>query len=427
MGGTTAKVTLIDDGDPLVTDQLEIDRVNTREGSGLVVNAPSVDLVEIGAGGGSIAEIVDGVLKVGPRSASSVPGPACYGRGGTKPTVTDANLVLGYLDPDYFLGGQMPLDVEAAETALSKHIAAPLGIDITKAAWGIYEVVTQHMALATQVVSVGRGKDPRDYTFISFGGAGPLHGARLARLLGCKTYLSPPGAGATSAFGLIMSEPLFNLVRTRVMRLSEFDASVVSALYVDLEKEASELLKGTHVDGEWQFERLADMKFIGQGHELRVSLAGDPKSTEDVTRLREKFLSVYRETYGQVHSEFPIEVTSWRLNARCRLSAIKIEQFEPKPYDVSRAMRTKRPAFFPEVGGYVETPVYNRYMLGAGHTFQGPAIVEERESTAVVLPGDRATIDQFGNLIVELNDQEIDALTEPSRNAVNKKHQFAPA
>ena len=402
MGGTTAKVTLIDDGYPLVTDQLEVDRVNTRDGSGLVINAPSVDLVEIGAGGGSIASIADGVLKVGPLSASSVPGPACYGRGGRRPTVTDANLVLGYLDAEYFLGGQMKLDVEAAKVAISGQVAAPLGLDITQAAWGIYEVVTQHMALATQVVSVGRGKDPRDYTFISFGGAGSLHGARLARLLGCKTYLSPPGAGATSAFGLIMSEPLFNLSHTRVMRLAEFEKGVVADLYAKLEDEAAQLLQGTKVEGDWQFERLADMKFVGQGHELSVSFANEPGSTENPAALRERFLAVYRETYGRVYSDLPVEVTSWRLNARCRLSAMNIEQSKAKPYDVSEAMRTKRPAFFPEAGGYVETPVYDRYRLGVGHWFKGPAIVEERESTVVILPGDRATVDHLGNLVVEL-------------------------
>ena len=405
MGGTTAKVTLIDDGNPLVTDQLEVDRMNAREGSGLVLNAPSVDLVEIGAGGGSIAQVADGTLKVGPQSASSVPGPACYGRGGTRPTVTDANLVLGYLDANYFLGGKMPLEAEAARSAIAEHIGKPLGLDITQAAWGIYEVVTQNMALATQVVSVGRGKDPRDYTFISFGGAGPLHGARLARLLGCRTFLSPAGAGATSAFGLIMSEPLFNLSQTRVMRLAKFEPQIVSALFQKMEEDARALLLGTKVAGNWQFEYRADMKFVGQGHELNVLLGSEAKAAQNPDEMRQSFLSLYRKTYGHAHDN-PVDVTSWRLSARCRVPAMKFERCDAKPYDVSKAMRATRPAYFPEAGGFIDTPVYDRYRLGAGHTLKGPAIIEERESTVVVLPGDRATIDEFGNINVDLSDDE---------------------
>lgn len=401
MGGTTAKVTLIEGGKPLVTDQLEVDRVNLRAGSGLVLNAPSVDLIEIGAGGGSIARIEDGMLKVGPLSAGSLPGPACYGRGGTHPTVTDADLVLGYLDAEYFLGGQMRLDAAAASSAIDEYVAGPLGISTIEGAWGIHEIVTNNMALAMQVVSVGRGKDPRDYVFVPFGGAGPVHGSRLARLLGCKTLLCPLGAGATSAFGLMMAEPLFDLSRTRLMRLADFNSEVVRKIFAELEKDGRELLGRTPIDGEWIFERGVDVRFVGQGHELTIAL-GSLDVDIDAAAVRTRFLAAYRTTYGHAHDADPIEATTWRLSARCRQAPVPFERRPALDGNTDRAKRCVRRAYFPEIGGFVETPVFDRYRLGAGDRIIGPAIVEERESTLVLPPGDDARVDEYGNLLVDL-------------------------
>lgn len=401
MGGTTAKVTLIEAGKPLVTDQLEVDRVNLRPGSGLVLNAPSIDLIEIGTGGGSIAQIHNGVLSVGPISAGSVPGPACYGRGGTAPTVTDADLALGYLDADYFLGGEMRLRTDAALAAIDEHVARPLGISTIDAAWGIHEIITNNMALAMQVVSVGRGKDPRDYAFVPFGGAGPVHGARLARLLGCKTLLCPLGAGATSAFGLMMAEPLFDLSQTRLMRLADFEGAVVREIFAKLEQDGRELLDRTHIDGEWLFERFVDVRFAGQGHELTIAL-GPLDSALNAVSVRDRFLATYRTTYGHAQESDPMEATTWRLSARCRQTPVPFERHPALPGDTERAKRGVRSAYFPEIGGFVQTPVFNRYRLGAGDQISGPAIVEERESTLILLPGNEARVDEYANLIVDL-------------------------
>jgi N-methylhydantoinase A len=402
MGGTTAKVTLIEEGKPLVTDQLEVDRANLRPGSGLVLNAPSIDLIEIGTGGGSIACVESGILRVGPLSAGSRPGPACYGLGGTLPTVTDADLVLGYLDAEYFLGGEMPLDASRARDAIQKHVAEPLGLGVMEAAWGIHEVVTHNMALATQVVSVGRGKDPRDYAFVPFGGAGPVHGGRLARLLGCETMLCPAGAGATSAFGLMMAEPLFDLSRTRLMRLGEFDARAVSDVFQEMLREGENLLASTHLDGDWMFERSVDVRFVGQGHELTISLGVDQGREVEEADIRERFLTTYRSTYGHAHEFDPIEATTWRLRARCVQSTLPLARVEKLSGSTNRAMRGTRKTYFPECGGFVETSIYSRYRLGAGDTVEGPAIVEERESTLVLLPGDVGRVDEYGNLIVAI-------------------------
>ncbi len=221
MGGTTAKAALIEDGRPARADKLEVDLIGMRQGSGLPVNVPSVDLVEIGAGGGSIARVERGLLRVGPDSAGSDPGPACYGLGGREPTVTDANLLLGFLDPGYFLGGARRLDLDAARTAVEERVAKPLGVGLLEAAWGIHQLVTLNMEGAIRVVSIGRGKDPRHLACVTFGGAGPVHGARLARNLGIGRLIVPFAAGVASALGLLIADPRFDLARTLVVSLDK--------------------------------------------------------------------------------------------------------------------------------------------------------------------------------------------------------------
>src|SRR5215813_11338665 len=223
MGGTTAKLALIDNGRPGTTTTFELHRVHGAAGSGLPMNIQAIDLVEIGAGGGSIARAHLGVVAVGPESASSTPGPACYGRGGVEPTVTDANLVLGYLNPDYFAGGSLRLDADAARRSIATRVAQPLGLTVEDAAWGIHAIVNTNMELATRVVSIERGRDPRDLTFIAFGGSGPMHGCRLAQALGIPRVILPAAAGVTAAIGLLAAEVKFDVARTWVRRLEALD------------------------------------------------------------------------------------------------------------------------------------------------------------------------------------------------------------
>lgn len=397
MGGTTAKLTLIEDGRPMLIDQLEVDRVNARPGSGLVVNTPSVDLVEIGAGGGSIASVANGLLLVGPESAGSRPGPACYGLGGSRPTVTDANLVLGYLNPSNFLGGKMRLDLAAARNAIDTHIASRLGVSVEEAAWGIHEVVNNNMALASRVVSVGRGKDPRDLALIPFGGAGPVHGARLARLLGCTHVFAPLGAGATAAQGMIMSDPLFTLGKTAITRLASLPQNYVPRLFEDLETRAKEFVAEAAITGAWEYRYLLEMRFTGQGNDLSIDISHDMPKVDEAL-LRTRFLDQYRRVYSRVYEHDPIQITGCSIHAFCLRPTLPMARALDQPGPVDRAKIGLRNAFFPEGQGYLPTPVYDRYKMAPNDLIIGPAIVEERETTLVLLPGDSGFIDAHLNL-----------------------------
>jgi N-methylhydantoinase A len=272
MGGTTAKACLIEGGEPLRSNEFEVARVyRFKKGSGLPVKVSVIEMIEIGAGGGSIASIgALGLPKVGPRSAGSDPGPACYGRGGSEPTVTDADLTLGYLDPDFFLGGKMQLDREAALRAMQK-IARPLGLDTVEAAWGIHHVVNENMANAARVHAVERGKDPRAYPLFAFGGAGPVHGYRVARALGLTGFIAPLGAGVTSAFGFLCAPLSFDFVRSLYGRLHDLDWSELNAALDEMEEEGRGLLRASGAaDTDVGVRRLCEMRYVGQGHEVTV-------------------------------------------------------------------------------------------------------------------------------------------------------------
>src|SRR5438874_1758372 len=249
MGGTTAKLALVERGRPSTTTAFELHRVNHAPGSGLPMNIQAIDLVEIGAGGGSIARARLGVIAVGPESASSVPGPACYGRGGGEPTVTDANVVLGYLNPDYFAGGSVKLQPAAATRAIETKVGAPLGLSLEDAAWGIHAIVTTNMELATRVVSIERGRDPRDLTFVAFGGSGPVHGCRLAQALGIPRVILPAAAGVTAAIGLLAAEGKFDVARTWVRRLDALDPAALTTMYDDMAAQAASIVRGAAVAG----------------------------------------------------------------------------------------------------------------------------------------------------------------------------------
>lgn len=406
MGGTTAKLCLIEGGRPAITGQFEIDMVHLKKNSGLPMNTSAIDLVEIGSGGGSIARVERGAIAVGPQSAGSEPGPICYGRGGEHPTVTDADLVLGYLNPDYFLGGAMRLDVDAARRGIDEHVGRPLGLSGVAAAWGIHEVVNATMAQAARVVSVSRGKDPRRFVFIPFGGAGPVHGSRLARMLGCQRVVFPHGAGVESAIGLLMAEPGFDLVRTRITPLAASDVATINTIYRDLEAQGRKQLATCGITSGAHYRRSADMRFAGQGYEIPVDLPAGPYAAADIGRLNDAFFEAYSTTYGDraLDRGAPVEIVHFRLTASGPVPPMRLASLPEGDGSAAAALKGRRPVYFAETNGYVDCPVYDRYRLRAGDRFEGPALVEERESTVVVLPDSRARVDREGNLIVDLDD-----------------------
>jgi N-methylhydantoinase A/oxoprolinase/acetone carboxylase beta subunit len=402
MGGTTAKAALVEGGRPARTEQLEVDMIGMRHGSGLPINVPSVDLVEIGAGGGSVASVERGILRVGPESAGSDPGPACYGLGGERPTVTDANLLLGYLDADYFLGGTRKLDAEAARAAVETHVARPLGVGLTEAAWGIHQLVTLNMESAIRVVSIGRGKDPRDLACVTFGGAGPLHGARLARSLAIRRVIVPFAAGVASALGLLIADPRFDLARTLVMALDGAPWERVNQLFDEMEADGMRQLRETGLDGEWRRRRSADVRYAGQGHDLEVILPAGRLGPESLAAIERAHAEVYAAHYGYAEPPgAPLEATNWKLELTCVLPrALVAGAGTARP--AADARKGARRAYMPEVGGFVECPVWDRYGLAPDARVDGPAIVEERETTVVLLPGDRGRVDVHGNLLIEV-------------------------
>jgi N-methylhydantoinase A/oxoprolinase/acetone carboxylase beta subunit len=402
MGGTTAKVCLIEDGRPATTSQVEIDRMKMQAGSGLPINIPGIDLVEIGAGGGSIARARMGIVTVGPDSAGADPGPFCYGLGGDEPTVTDADLVLGYINPDYFLGGRMSLDRGAAIEGIEKKVSGPLGVSVEEAAWGIHQMVNTNMMRAIRLATVERGRDPRKYTFVAFGGAGPVHGCRLAKELGVSRIVLPAAAGVASAIGLLAADVSFDLARTYAAILNEDILDPVNAIFEDLTSRGKAMLEEAGADKAVSLVTSADMHYVGQGYEISVPVASTPLTVESVARLEQAFHRTYQAVFGYSQPDEQVEVTVWKLKAVSSPGAFALPTAPDGAAGARDGFKAKRSAYFPESGGYVETAVYDRYALAPGSAIEGPAIVEEAESTTVLLPGDRARVDDYLNLIVEL-------------------------
>ena len=404
MGGTTAKLCAVENGYPLKAREFEVDRVyRFRKGSGLPIKIPVIDMIEIGAGGGSIARVdALGLLKVGPESAGAEPGPACYGRGGTRPTVTDANLILGYFDPNYFLGGEMKLDVEAARQALAG-VAAELDMRVEEVAWGIHQIVNENMANAARAHLGERGKDPRELPMYAFGGAGPVHGCNVAELLHLPTMISPMGAGVGSTFGLLAAPLAFDFVRSAYSRLDEMDWSFVNGLFDDMCAEGRVILEQSGLaPDEIIYERTADMRYTGQGHEVSVPVPEGVLGAGHLGALTEAFERTYERMYGRTVPDVVVEVINWRVVARGPEQPLN---FSTRGGHAAGAQAEKgtRPVFSPARGDFVETTVYDRYSLTAGMTFPGPAIVEERESTLVVTARGRARVDDYLNVIVEFD------------------------
>ncbi|GAB3133128.1 hydantoinase/oxoprolinase family protein [Amycolatopsis stemonae] len=382
MGGTTAKLCLIAGGAPLVTHQFEVDRkYRLLPGSGLPVQVPVTDMIEIGVGGGSIARIdALGLLTVGPDSAGSEPGPVCYGRGGTEPTVTDADLVLGYLDPGYFLGGGMELDADAARAVLREKIAGPLGLSVEEAAWGIHTSVNEDMANAARVHAVERGQDPAKLPMYTFGGAGPVHGVGVARALGAPSVVAPPAAGVLSAAGFLTAPLAFDFVRSASAAVHELAWEQVDALFAEMEAEGAALLAKSGVD-DVTHRRIAEMRYAGQGYEIRVPVHGGrwPET------LIDEFTRTYRTLYRRTGPEVGVEVLNWRVVSSGPAPDVTLRL--NSQVTGGDARKGTRKAYFPSTGGFVDTAVFDRYRLEAGARIDGPAIVEERESTVVVPPG----------------------------------------
>ena len=402
MGGTTAKACLIDGGEPLTSTDFEVARVyRFKKGSGLPVKTSVIEMIEIGAGGGSIARVGPlGLPKIGPESAGADPGPACYGRGGEEPTVTDADLLLGYLDPDFFLGGRMRLDYGAAEKAMRK-ISDALGVDPLKAAWGVHQVVDENMANAARVHAAERGKDPRKYLLLAFGGAGPVHAHRVARALGVPGFVAPLGAGTASAFGFLCAPLSFDLARSLYGRLDELDWDAANAALAEMEEEGRELLRASGVaDEDVRVRRLGEMRYVGQGHEVGVKLPEGTLGPDDVGGISAGYREEYRRLYGREGPDVPLEAITWRVEVSGPRPEILQEERSGDPRALDEARKGKREIYLPEEEGFAAVPVYDRYRLDPGAAFDGPAVVEERESTVIVGPDSRAEVDGSRNLIV---------------------------
>jgi N-methylhydantoinase A len=407
MGGTTAKLSLVAGGEPVTAYSFEAARQKRFiEGSGLPIRISTIELIEIGAGGGSIAQVDEiGLLKVGPRSAGSQPGPACYGLGGTEPTVTDADLVLGYLNPDWFAGGTMRIDVAAARGALDR-LAAAVGLPLTDAAWGVHDVVNESMASAARVHVAERGGDPRSYALLCTGGAGPVHAAHVAAKLGIRRVICPPSAGVASALGLLVAPARVDRVATVGTRLDRDDPARLEASFRALEDEARAVLADTGLTLETAtFRRLADGRFLGQGFDLVVALPDGPYDGPDPAAARRAltaaFEAAYREKFSLTPPEVPVEFINIRVAARAPVAGSEVA-LRGRAAGGGDPVKGRRPAYFPEADGFVETTVYDRARLAIGARLDGPAVVEEEGSTLVVGPGARAEVAPTGNIVVTL-------------------------
>jgi 5-oxoprolinase (ATP-hydrolysing) len=410
MGGTTAKACLIENGRAQIAPMLEAGREHRfKKGSGLPIKAATVDMIEIGAGGGSIAAIDEvGLLRVGPHSAGAMPGPACYGRGGLKPTVTDANLVLGYYDPGFFLGGAMSLDLDAARTAVGS-VAEKLGLSIAQAAWGIHRVVVESMADAARVYLVERGKDPRRYAMVGFGGAGPAHAAEVARALGMAELVVPPASGAASALGFLAAPLSASRVRSRPVRLGpDMDLADIERTLGELEAEArAELASGGVTEG-LAVERAADMRLVGQMHEIGVPMPDGALTRESLPALIAAFETAYTARYAALQAGAQAEAVNFRVTVTGPAPTVTLAS---QSTGAAAARKGERQAWFGH--GFVTAAVYDRYTLPEGAEIPGPAIVEERESTTIIAPGDTLRVDAAGNLRIAIGMSSVMTLVQP--------------
>ncbi len=404
MGGTTAKMCLIEGYEPEHTHEFEAGRVRRfKKGSGLPLKVPVIDLIEIGAGGGSLARVDNmGLLKVGPNSAGSDPGPVCYGLGGTQPAVTDADLLLGYLSPDYFLGGEMDLDLASVKQAVEATLCGSTGLSVTEIAAGIHSIVNENMATATRMYIAEKGRDPRRYALIASGGAGPVHAYGMAKLLKISRIICPLGAGVLSALGFLVAAPGTDAVRSYVSRLDTIDWDRLNRLFNEMQDEAMTQIREAGATPESvTMRRRADMRYSGQGFEIDVSIPNGDLSSASGEVIRQAFLDRYQQLFGRQITDLPMEALTWRVYASGPTPNVELN-FVGQKIDDAPANKGERDVYFPETG-YSACKIYNRYALKPGDVFRGPAVIEERESTAVAGPDTTVTIDKYLNLIIDID------------------------
>ena len=404
MGGTTAKACLIEKGEPQRSANFEVARVfRFAEGSGLPLQIPAIDMIEIGAGGGSIARLDPlGLIQVGPDSASSDPGPVCYGKGGTEPTVTDADLVLGYLDSKSFLGGAMSLDRAAARSAIQTSLADPLGISAEEAAWGIHETVTGNMAQAAAVHAIEKGLNITRFSLVPIGGAGPVHACSMARKMGVDKLICPAGAGVASAIGMLGSPISFEIAKTNLARLDSVNWPSIHKMIHDMSDRGRALIRDAGIGEETvTVQYSAMMRYVGQGYEVEVPIEEITVKNGDVMAVANCFAESYQRRFGRIEN-MPPETVTWRVV----VSGPRPPLIGAVRHSTGKAAKElvevkHRPVWFGDQEGFVETPVYARTPLGCGTSIEGPAVIEEIESTLIIPPDFRGTMDKALNLIVE--------------------------
>jgi N-methylhydantoinase A len=397
MGGTTAKAGVIYQGEPLTTGAALIGGYEQA----LPVQLAMMDIFEVGTGGGSIARVEDGALRVGPQSAGAQPGPACYGRGGEAPTVTDANLLLGRLAADRFLGGEMQLDPNAAKAALQAHVAKPLGMDATAAADGILRIAVTAMSYAVKAVTTERGLDAGDFALIAYGGAGPLHAVEVAREIGITRVIIPSAPGVFSAFGMLFSDLRYDFVRTWPMRLEDAAFDVVERIYHELEDDGRRAVAETSVaPRKVTVKRAADMRYVGQEHAVTVDLPMSVFARQNRTAIKRHFDEMHAVRYGTSAPGEPAEIVSLRTTVTGVVDKPAMRKIARGTAAPPRAASAgTRPVYFRD-RGFVPTRTFTRAALTAGNRLKGPALIEEHASTTVLMPGDALTVDAWGNLVI---------------------------
>ena len=391
MGGTSCDVALIKDGAPTLSNRGKVE--------GRDVAMPMMDINTVSAGGGTLAGVDRfGVLQVGPHSAGAVPGPACYGRGGERPTITDCNLVLGYLSATNFLGGRMQLDVAAARRAIETHVAAPLGLSVTEAAEGIVGIIDVKMEEAIKAISTRRGHDLRDFRLLPFGGAGPIHAGRIARDLGMAGLVVPLHPGVFSAMGLVMSDVRHDHVRSRLVRLDAAEPAAIEATFRELEADALEGLAAEgFAAGRTRIERALDLRYAGQGYELTIPV-GAFDGADALSVTRSAFDAEHEATFGHRAGRESVEIVSWRVVAVGLVPPVEVRRHAPSGGTLDDARLAARPVRFD--GADLDCAIYQRERLDVGLSFAGPAVVEQFDCTTVILPGQRVAVDEFRNLVV---------------------------
>jgi N-methylhydantoinase A len=406
MGGTTAKLAVVENGEPLIAYRFEASREQRfMEGSGMPINISTIELIEIGAGGGSIAAVNElGLLKVGPRSAGADPGPACYGRGGEHPTVTDANLLLGYYDAERFAGGTMKIDASAAREAVAA-LSPATKLSIDDLGWGIHSIVNESMAAAARVHIAERGHDARRFALLVTGGGGPVHGCEVARRLGITRVVCPPAAGVASALGLLVAPARIDRSSTIARQMSTLDWAVLEQSFVALETDAAKVVAETLASTQPpRVQRLADMRFAGQGYEVVTILPPGPYTAASAAPIRTAFELAYETIFGRRPPVAELEIINIRVSLSATTGSGALDVGLAQRNGMPRPSGLRRVRFSASTTP-VETPVYPRSALPAQIRFLGPAVIEEATSTLLVPPDARAEVDACGNIVIELGSE----------------------